>query len=146
MNSLKAEKVSCICAIMYMCDILRCKWDFLSTIDYRLVIICSNEEEEKSHIISKLHTHRRPFAQIYDTDQCQRYLKTHFTGEVESLSSSPSQMQLVTASEVDYEKYVHEIFFFSFHKLHFSLTCLHIILVVTNNIFSNSTHVTVARV
>ena len=74
-------------------------------VGYRLVIICSNEEEEKSHIISKLHTHRRPFAQICDTDQCQRYLKNHFTGKVESLSYSPSQMQLVTAPDVDYEKY-----------------------------------------
>ena len=70
------------------------------------MIICSNEEEERSHIISKLHSHRRPFAQIYDTDQCQHYLKAHFTGQVESLSSFPSQMQLVTASEVDYERYV----------------------------------------
>ena len=120
MNSLKAEKVSCICAIMCMYNILYCKCNFLSTIGYHLVIICSNEEEEKSHIISKLHTHRRPFAQIYDTDQCQRYLKAHFTGEVESLSCSPSQMQLVTASEVDYEKYVHEIFSFSTNSISLS--------------------------
>ena len=70
------------------------------------MIICSNEEEEKSHIISKLHSCRRPFSQIFDDEQCQDYLKAHFTGKVESLSSSTSQMQLVTASDVDYEKYV----------------------------------------
>ena len=82
---------------------------FLTITDYRLVIICSKEEEEKSHIISKLHNHRRPFAQIYDTDKCQSYLKDHFTGQVESLSSYPSQIQLVTASEVDYERYVQKV-------------------------------------
>jgi hypothetical protein len=76
-------------------------------VGYRLVIICSNEEEEKSHIISKLHSCRRPFSQICDTKQCRSYLKAHFTGQVESLSPSTSQMQLITASSVDYEKYVH---------------------------------------
>jgi hypothetical protein len=69
-----------------------------------LVIICSNEEEEKSHIISKLHSCRRPFAQKLDTDQCQGYLKAHFTGQVESLSSYSSQMQPVMASAVDHEQ------------------------------------------
>ena len=91
-----------LCNYMYMHSIMLID---LCTVGYRLVIICSNEEEEKSHIISKLHTHRRPFAQICDTDQCQSYLKDHFTGKVESLSYSPSQMQLVTAPDVDYEKY-----------------------------------------
>ena len=75
------------------------------SVDYRLVIICSNEEEEKSHIISKLHSCRRPFAQKLDEDQCKRYLKTHFTGQVESLSSSySSQMQPAMASAVDHEQ------------------------------------------
>ena len=73
--------------------------------DYRLVIICSNEEEEKSHIISKLHSCRRPFAQKLDTYQCQHYLKAHFTGQVESLSPSySSQMQPAMASAVDREQ------------------------------------------
>ena len=73
------------------------------------MIICSNEEEEKSHIISKLHSCRQPFSQIFDDEQCQDYLKAHFTGKVESLSSFTSQMQLVTASDVDYEKYINII-------------------------------------
>ena len=72
--------------------------------EYRLVIVCSNEEEEKSHIISKLHSCRRPFAQKLDTDQCQRYLKAHFTGQVESLSASYSQLQPAMASAVDHEQ------------------------------------------
>ena len=95
----------------------------LSTVGYRLVIICSNEEEEKSHIISKLHTHRRPFAQICDTDQCQSYLKDHFTGKVESLSYSPSQMQLVTAPDVDYEKYAVHIILSLYYYLVYTVIC-----------------------
>ena len=70
--------------------------------DYRLVIICSNEDEEKSHIISKLHSHKRPFALTLDSEQCQHYLKTHFTGQV--CSSLSAQMQPAMASIVDHER------------------------------------------
>ena len=66
------------------------------------MIICSNEEEEKSHIISKLHSCKRPFAQTLDSEQCQHYLKTHFTGQV---CSESSQMQPAMASIVDHERY-----------------------------------------
>ena len=65
---------------------------------YRLVIICSNEEEEKSLIVLKLHNCRRPFAQVLDVEQCQHYLKSHFT---ESTHLQPN-----TASSVDHEKCV----------------------------------------
>ena len=69
---------------------------------YRLVIICSNEEEEKSHIISKLHNCRRPFALTLDTEQCQRYLTSHFTGQIESFNSSQNPPAM--ASNIDHEK------------------------------------------
>lgn len=41
-------------------------------LDYRLVIICSNEEEEMSHFISKLHPFRRHF--ISDPQEYEKYL------------------------------------------------------------------------
>ena len=61
-------------------------------------------EEETSHIISKLHSCRRPFALTIDTEQCKRYLKTHFTGQVDPVSSS--QIQPAMASNVDHERLV----------------------------------------
>lgn len=86
--------------------------------DYRLVIICSNEEEEKSHIISKLHSCRRPFPLMLDSEQCQRYLKAHFIDQTESDASSQSQP--ATASKVDHETLVIKnlnqfIFFYKEH-------------------------------
>ena len=47
--------------------------------DYRLVVICSKEDEDKSHIISRLHTFRRSVVPSLDENECRKYLKAHFT-------------------------------------------------------------------
>lgn len=64
------------------------------------MIICSNEDEEKSHVITKLHSYRRPFPVTMDSEQCKRYLKAHFTRQVESAAYS----LIHPASEIDHEK------------------------------------------
>ena len=51
-----------------------------TTTDYRLVIVCSNEDEDKSHIISRLNAHRKHFSTLHDVAKCREYLKIHFTG------------------------------------------------------------------
>ena len=48
-----------------------------STSDYHLVIICSSEDEQKSHILSKLHVFRRTFA-MQSVSKCAEYLSDHF--------------------------------------------------------------------
>ena len=67
---------------------------------YRLVIICSNENEEKSLIISRLHRCRRQFAEPKNDDQLKCYLKAHFTGQMKSRA-----LLAFAASSVDCEKY-----------------------------------------
>lgn len=44
------------------------------------MIICSNEEEEKSYLISKLHLYKRQFVHIPETDRLEfkKYLTNHF--------------------------------------------------------------------
>ena len=75
----------------------------LFTIDYRLVIICSNEDEDKSHIISRLNAHRKHFTALHDVGKFREYLKTHFTG-----ATKPTHQSIVTqgvsASMVDCRK------------------------------------------
>lgn len=67
---------------------------------YRLVIICSNENEEKSLIISRLHRCRRQFAEPKNDDQLKCYLKVHFTDQMKSRA-----LHALAASSVDHEKY-----------------------------------------
>ena len=62
------------------------------------MIICSNEEEEKSHFISKLHHFRRPFIPRIDLQEYRNFLAIHFTGQTQSTGTS--------ASCVDFEQYV----------------------------------------
>ena len=52
-------------------------YNYLS-IDYRVVIICSNKDEDKSHIVSKLEIHRKEFI-IPNDDSYKAYLNRHFT-------------------------------------------------------------------
>ena len=49
------------------------------SIDYRLVIICSNEDEDKSHMVSRLQLYRRPLTTVYSDREFAIYLKNHFT-------------------------------------------------------------------
>ena len=71
---------------------------FLS--DYRIVIICSSEEEGKSHVISKLQLFRRPFSALQPNTSFAGYLLRHF-------KRWPEEKRLgraVVASSVDPEK------------------------------------------
>ena len=80
-NSLKAKKVrgnsSCTVSVM-MYSVLHPFVLYLLS-DYRLVVICSKEDEDKSHIISRLHTFRRPVVPSLDENECRKYLEAHFT-------------------------------------------------------------------
>lgn len=64
---------------------------------YRLVIVCSNENEEQSHIINKLHRYRRQFAEPANDEQMRLYLKSHLTDKA---------LNDFAASVVDHEKYI----------------------------------------
>ena len=69
------------------------------------MIICSNEEEEKSHFISKLHLFRRHFVTRTDLQEYRRYLTEHFTSQIQIEESSTSQYGTNTsASVVDHER------------------------------------------
>ena len=68
--------------------------------DYKLVIICSNEEEDKSHMISKLQFYRRPFTTLHSVQTFSQYLITHFI----SWPHNGLKGQRILASVVDPEK------------------------------------------
>ena len=73
-------------------------------VGYRIVIICSNEEEETSYFISKLHLFKRPFFGIKnsETKELCEYLHCHFSKPVHRMTSKSSSVSF--ASEVDIEK------------------------------------------
>ncbi len=54
---------------------------FIVHVDYRIVIICSNEREDESYFLSKLHLFKRPFVHKPETDlqEFKKYLMIHFT-------------------------------------------------------------------
>ena len=78
------------------------KW--FSYTDYRLVIICSNEDEDKSHMVSKLQLYRRPLTTVYSDQDFALYLKNHFISW--SRPQSGSSGKEILASEVDPDKLV----------------------------------------
>ena len=78
------------------------KW--FSYTDYRLVIICSNEDEDKSHMVSKLQLYRRPLTTVYSDQDFALYLKNHFISW--SRAQSCSSEREIWASEVDLDKLV----------------------------------------
>ena len=49
------------------------------SVDYRLVIICSNEGQDTSHMVSKLQLYKRPVTSVYSPKEFSDYLKSHFT-------------------------------------------------------------------
>ena len=57
-------------------------------LDYKIVIICNNEDEEKSNIISKLQTFRRQYQGFHSNDRFLQYLKEHFVQEPDDTSAS----------------------------------------------------------
>ena len=74
-----------------------------TTTDYRLVIICSNEDEDKSHLISRLSTHRKQFTTLHDVSKFQEYLKSHFTTPMPT-HQRPIVTKGVAASTVDFDQ------------------------------------------
>ncbi len=78
----------------------------LLLVDYRLVVICSNEEVDKCHIISRLHIYRRAVNPELKVESCRDYLQAHFVPPME-LDSRSIPMADLYASTVDPNKYVH---------------------------------------
>ena len=69
--------------------------------DYRLVILCSKEGEDNSHIVSSLLLHKRSVILKHSQKEYQIYLKNHFIcGVGDSLSQATSDR----ASVVDRDK------------------------------------------
>ena len=48
------------------------------TSGYRVVVICSLEDEERAHVVSKLHQYRREYPPLPPTTDIASYLKKHF--------------------------------------------------------------------
>ena len=67
------------------------------SVDYRLVIICSNEGQDKSHMVSKLQLYKRPVTSVYSPKEFSDYLKSHFTDRRQTDYG-------ISASDVDLEK------------------------------------------
>ena len=72
--------------------------------EYKLVIVCSDEDQDKSHMISKLQLYCRPNAGILKSIyEFQGYLKTQFINWPELAHKGVLGRKLV-ASVVDLEK------------------------------------------
>ena len=84
---------------------------------YRLVIICANEGEEKSHYISKLHAHQQQYTSMYTIDDFCTYLKSKFT-------TLPAQKLFKgkSACIVDHERYF-IIIDYSWHFVDYERFC-----------------------
>uniref|UniRef100_A0A1X7TWB5 RZ-type domain-containing protein n=1 Tax=Amphimedon queenslandica TaxID=400682 RepID=A0A1X7TWB5_AMPQE len=63
---------------------------------YKLVIVCSNEDQEKSHIIAKLQMYNRTCSKVLSKDKFSQYLMNHFTKWPKSCSDD-----ILLASAVD---------------------------------------------
>eukprot|EP00731_Ephydatia_muelleri_P024235 Em0016g506a len=66
---------------------------------YRLVIVCTNEGEERSHFISKLHAHQQQYAPIHTIADFCTYLKFKFT----TTTSAQKLFKGLLACSVDHE-------------------------------------------
>ena len=70
------------------------------------MIICSNEEEEKSHFISKLYQFRRQYVPSFDEQNYKDYLAEHFTNKNHDMDDLIFQADsCMAASSVDHEQY-----------------------------------------
>ena len=71
--------------------------------DYKIVIICSNEEEKKSHVISKLQFYRRPYSAMQSNFEFEEYFMRHFK-KWPKTATSMVPGSAVVASAVDPDK------------------------------------------
>ncbi|XP_064404373.1 E3 ubiquitin-protein ligase RNF213-like isoform X3 [Halichondria panicea] len=69
--------------------------------DYRLVVICSENSEEKSHIITRLGNNQRPVIPKLIVDDCKDYLKAHFVHQMDMEVSQVNPTLHLRASMVD---------------------------------------------
>ena len=80
-------------------------------VGYRLVIVCSSQDKEKSPIISKLHLYRRPYGVSTDTAKYRAYLRSHFVDEkqphYQQLQEAMGYVPNLTASVVDINRCVY---------------------------------------
>ncbi len=72
--------------------------------DYRLVVICSENNEEKSHIITRLGNNRRPVILKLEVDDCKDYLRAHFVHQMDMEASQVNPTLHLRASMVDPDK------------------------------------------
>ena len=47
-------------------------------VECKIVIVCSSEDEDKSHMVSKLQLFKRQLSTFYSDAQYSQYLKYHF--------------------------------------------------------------------
>ena len=69
------------------------------SLDYRLIVICSSEREQKSIPVSRLQAYRRKLPNI-NFEDIQKYAQNHLC------NSNHSTRKKVFASDVDADKYV----------------------------------------
>ena len=55
--------------------------------EYRLVIICSLEDEERAHVVSKLHQYRREYPPLPPTTELASYLQKHFLNTIQDCAA-----------------------------------------------------------
>ena len=105
------------------------------------MVICSKEDEDKSHIISRLHTFRRPVVPRLDEGACREYLKAHFTLPTDMDVSSQAPPTQCAAPTVDPDKLVALRIRSDCPGL---VYCMHV--AVTSPVFSPHTHSSCVRV
>ena len=72
--------------------------------DFKLVIVCSNEDQDKSHMVSKLQLYSRPYVGLVKPiREFQEYLKAQFIHWPESALKRELGREMV-ASVVDLQK------------------------------------------
>ena len=66
--------------------------------DYKLVIVCSDEDIDKSHMISKLQFYKRQLETLHFDPDYSEYLKSHFVQNQKEFGRA------VLASTIDREQ------------------------------------------
>ena len=101
-NYHKDKKVNSNVSHMLICILYNILYVYLSYLfsDYRIVIICSSEEEGKSHVISKLQLFRRRFSALQPNTSFASYLLRHFKRWPKALYQK-GLSRTVVASSVD---------------------------------------------
>ena len=101
-SGLRNKLKSLLLLVQRVCHYSSCVYLFAG---YRLVVICSNVDEEKSHIISKLSLFRRPFIQMHHEEKYKKYLKNHMVFGSKSIASGQSMQSMDSLGiTVDHEK------------------------------------------